>query len=172
METADSEHGDDQRLQDNADARIALEEARLLMQQINDASNAVDQKANVLLGAATLVVTLVPALQISIKGFPATSARTWALVAALVLYVVMLVVAVVAILPRRFIGPIRADWKTFDEFLLNETERSATLRLLSGYLTQIKVNESVVARKARWVSFGFLLLFFILLAVLLAGLLP
>ena len=130
----------------NENAKLALEEMRLQMGRVFQASDSLDQKANFLLGAAGLVIALAAALmpRLMIGSWP----KTALLVIAAILYALMIYFVLRALVPAKFMGPIQADYKVLEQYVLCELPDNALANILAGYTKRIDENKAVNAAKA------------------------
>jgi len=157
-------------IEDNTSLRLTLEEMRLAMDQRMRSGDAIDQKANLLLGAAGLVLVLAT----SLSPFRATR-PTWywiGMAVAFALYMIVVVATLATSWPRIYRLPVAADWKDLDESLFNKSERDALLVLISSYVEQIPYNGRINQSKARRLRIGLVLLPAIVAIVMAVNLLP
>ncbi len=131
---------------ENSDVKLALEEMRLNMQQSLDAGDALDQKVNLILAVAGLVIALGATLQISFS--PNRSVTYWIILSiVVVLYIVSVAAALLAVNPQNYRMAIASDWNELDKRIFEKKERQAILALLSGYVEQIQHNRQINHRK-------------------------
>jgi hypothetical protein len=129
------------------DARLALEELRLNMQQSLAAADALDQKANLVLVASGLILALATTLQISL--FAYHSIFYWVLLSAtVVVYILAVGIVLWAASPQPYRMAIASDWNEIDQHILGQPEREAILALLAGYVKQIQNNREINRKKA------------------------
>jgi len=113
--------------------KLALEEMRRLYDHRFDSADTLDQKAGTILGSATLVLSLVTTLQLTLAG-PSQPWFYWAgLALAFGLYVVMIVLTVWAMEPIAYPTPIKAEWQLLDRRLFRVEYRQALLTMIKAY---------------------------------------
>jgi hypothetical protein len=133
--------------ENNADVKLALEEMRFNMEQSLNAGDALDQKVNVLLAAAGLLLAIATTLQVSLVA-NRSNLYWFLLLLAIGLYAICVGVALFGSSPRSYHLALSADWSELDAHIFGRIERDAILSLLAGYVDQIQYNERVNKRKA------------------------
>jgi len=157
---------------DKESLRIALHEMRALLQQRFEAADALDRKADALLGTASLVLTLVSTLQLALLG-PGTSWLYWlGLVSAFVLYLALIALVSSTLMPESYTTPIQARWEVLDEYLFQRREEDALLTLISGYVEQITANRQILERRVARIRIAWRLLPAIVVILFLLSLMP
>lgn len=130
----------------NLDVKLALEEMRLNMQQSHDVADALDQKVNLVMVAAGIILTLASTLQISLSA--KHSPVYWVILCiAGILYLLTAGIALWAASPQAYRRAIASEWVELDQHLIGKSERDAILTLLAGYVTQIQHNRGINGRK-------------------------
>ena len=156
--------------EENKDVRLALEEMRFNMQQVLNNGDSLDQKVNILLVAAGVVLAITSTLQVTLS--PDRSNIYWGiLIFAIILYLLAVGFILFSSKPYMYHLAMSAKWEDLDKYLFNTSEREAILTLLAGYVDQIQYNEQINRRKAKFQSFSLgvlaitVLIFFILVAI-------
>lgn len=134
----------------NADIKLVLEEMRRQFDHVLHTGEILDQKAGAFLVAAGALIVLALGRQ------PVSSSPWVAGLALLVaaLYAAAFVLALVSIRTRNYKMQIATDWETLNEYMFNETERDATLEMISCYIEAIEQNREQNRRKTRLVDSG------------------
>lgn len=134
----------------NADVRIVLEEMRRQFDMGLRTGELLDQKAGASLVAAGALIVLAMGRQVSVlSGLPKTLA-----VAIAVLYAGVFILAMASIKTRDYKVNISTDWDELTQRMFNETERDATLVMVSSYIEAIEWNRKRNDSKARLVEWG------------------
>ena len=128
--------------------RLALEEMRRLYEQRFESADKLDEKAATLLGSASIILSLVSTLQLTLTGTDQPFFYWILLVVALLLYIGLIVLTVWAISPTTYQSPIKADWDVLDKRLFQQDEKQALLTLIKAYKDQVIANKEVNDRKA------------------------
>lgn len=134
----------------NADVKLVLEEMRRQFDMGLRTGELLDQKAGAFLVAAGAVIVLA-------MGQQAGASPWWAqalTVLVAVSYLVAVVLALVAIRTSTYKAQISTDWHDLEQRLFNETERNATLVMISTYIETIEHNRAQNNRKVRLVDWG------------------
>ena len=146
--------------------KLTLEEMRRLYTQRQAAADKLDDKAGTILGSASLILTLITTLQLTLLG-PDQPWYYWlGLAVAFTLYLVMILLTLLAFSPRTFTTPIKASWDILREKLFVVTEEEALLNLISAYEDQINNNKKILTQKARFVAIAIVLLGLIVIMLL------
>lgn len=150
-------------LKDNL--QLALDEMRLQMERVYQASDALDQKANFLLAGAGIVVGVATVLQPRLIAL--SPLKITLLGVSVVMYVVMVALVLRAMAPAGYVFPLKADYKVLEQYVLTEPLEQAISNVILGYTTRIDQNKAVNAGKARAIRISMLLLsaIFTLLAI-------
>lgn len=153
--------------------RLVLEELRNVFSNQLNAADSLDDKLKELLGAASLILTLVTTLQITTGieqiGWP----YLIGLVFALSFYVILIIVILRALRPVKYRLPIPSDWDEIAERFFPLDEEAALELLIINYLEYNSENSEFTRYKAarvRWVSFLLVMITFALIAMGLFGL--
>lgn len=155
----------------NADVKLALDEMQLNMEKGISAGDALDQKANTLLTAASLMLAIATTLQISIS--PNRSVYFWvALIFVLILYTGVIILILHISMPQTYHLPLKADWEELDNQLFGKTEREVILVILSGYVEQVAYNELLNKIKAKFYTRSYWMLILIIIALLVLTRIP
>ncbi len=143
------------------DNRISLLDImRERLAQADAAVTIAERKAEILLGATSILVAIAGVLQL--PNATANTASTAFLGIAVVLYVTLLLVSVKALYPVGYDYPVSTEWKEIHEWsAMSEGEYLSTL--ISEYADSIDSFFAVARKKANLVSVGFWLLGFIAL---------
>ena len=132
----------------NLDVKLALEEMRFNMQQSLSAGDALDQKVNLVLASAGLLMAIGTTLQISLA--PDRSDLYWfILLTAIGLYVLAVAAALTSASPQTYRLAIASNWAELNMQIFGKSERDVILTLLAGYVDQIQFNWRVNHSKAR-----------------------
>lgn len=142
---------------ENLDVKLALEEMRFNMQQSLSAGDALDQKTNLVLAAAAVVIAVGTTLQISLE-MNRSDLYWMILLLSIGLYLAAVGAALWGSRPQTYRLAIASDWSELNRQLFNKSEREAILALLSGYVDQIQHNQRINAVKAKRLQFSLLVL--------------
>lgn len=134
----------------NADVQIVLEEMRRQFDHGLRRGELLDQKAGAFLVAAGALIVLAMGRQV---GTLSGLAQILAVVIA-VLYAGVFILAMASIKTRDYKVNISTDWDELTQRMFNETERDATLVMVSNYVEAIEWNRKRNDSKARWVDWG------------------
>ena len=148
--------------------RLALEEMRMLYEQRFESSDALDKKAGTLLSSASLVLSIVTTLQLTQSGPDQPWFYWFGLFLAFGLYIGMITLTVIAITPKTYTTPIKADWNVLDQRLFQNDEQHALLNLIKAYMDRNNASKTIIKRKAnqiRWAG-GLLAIIVVLLSLL------
>jgi len=145
--------GTDTISENNADVKLALEEMRFNMEQILNAGDALDQKINILLIAAGLLLAIATTLQISLTSNK-SDLYWFLLLLAIGLYVICVGTALFSSSPKTYHLALSADWNELDKQVFGRAERDAILTVLAGYVDQIQYNEKINKHKANLYFFS------------------
>lgn len=132
---------------ENLDVKLALEEMRLTFKMIYDNGDVIDQKINMILIAAGLILGLTTSVNIS---FGITNSLLYWIIFAVAfsLYLFTIVGVLIGAKPTTYHLPIAAKWEVLDQNIFDRSERDAILSILSGYVDQIQYNKAINKRKA------------------------
>jgi hypothetical protein len=131
-------------------AKLALDEVRLLYQKHDADSNHIDNKAGSILTGASLILTLFGVLQISLSRDIQSLLYKIMLVVLFILFLGMVVLLMRILSPKEFRTVFKEDWEGVEKaILLKETEEEAALQLVSNYLERIQHNKKIIEGKAR-----------------------
>lgn len=150
----------------NDNAQLALEEMRLQMGRVFQASDSLDQKANFLLAGSGLLITLAVALM---PRMFTSLLQTLILVAAALLFAAMTYFVLRALAPAIYHGPIKADYAVLEEYVLNEPADDALANMIAGYVARIEQNKAINDAKALAINRCMVLFAVILLLLVLAA---
>lgn len=129
----------------NATCRLILDEMQRSLDQTFSASDSLDQKANLIIAAIALILTIFA---------PALATLSKQGLAAITLAIICVGLSAFAIRSREYRSPLAADWNELDQHLLGQSEGEALSVLISGYVDQINHNEELNRRKARFLDFA------------------
>lgn len=138
----------------NADVKLVLEEMRRQFDHVLHTGEILDQKAGAFLVAGGALIVLA----MGRRQFPMSPLATGLGLVVAGLYAVAFILILRSIQTRSYNQPLTTDWAEIDKALFNETERDATLTMISGYTTQIMFNQRLNHRKADLVDWGLRLL--------------
>jgi hypothetical protein len=133
---------------------LALDEVRSLNSFQFDSGDALDQKGSSLFGSASLILTLITTIVVSIGWGDTQVPLYWiALGVASLLYLIMTVVFLVNIGPRKYKTPLVADRDVIGREILDREGEEPILALVGGYIDAIEHNQDVNDAKkvAVWV---------------------
>ena len=128
--------------------RLALEEMRLLYERRSKSAASLDQKAGTILGAASLVLSLVTTLQLTLLGADQPWFYWVGLGAVFILYIVMISLTIWAMEPTVYPTPIKANWETLDRRLFRVDQKEAILTMIRAYKDRNNTIKSILAKKA------------------------
>jgi hypothetical protein len=133
---------------DNFDLQVSTEEMQAVLKRQYDGMDAIKATARSFFSAASLIIALLGALQIfSARVDPVYQALyPYGIVAALVLYIALVVSCSLALLPVTMKGPIAASWDVLSESLIGKEDRDILEMLLSGLLNAIQLNVPILKR--------------------------
>lgn len=153
----------------NHDLKLALEEMRFNLQQSISAGDALDQKVNVILITAGLIMAVTTTLQISLS-LDHSNLYWFILLVAVALYIFSVGAALLSSRPQAYHLAISADWEELDKHIFGRSERDAIMWLLSGYVDQVKYNGAINRYKAKLHKLSLVIMFItiVLLVVLTA----
>lgn len=144
---------------------VWLEEVRRLLDVQFSQIEALDTKASVVLGSASLISTLVPASQTSLfssalpSSLPAGCGLVLAgFIIAIVLYVCIVILAILAFRVRVYTFPLKIDRREIEEDYLPLTGEMVKKQVLSNYLKHLNENTKEINRKARFVQWSLIVL--------------
>ena len=126
------------------------------------------------LSAASLIISLVGALQIvTARVAPAWLWLYWSgVILAAMLYVTLIVVCSMALMPARTWLPIRPEWDNLTTTFKDKNEEEILLKYLSSILNAIDKNSPVLQRFVRLQKVALILLPIIVIILLSLALLP
>jgi hypothetical protein len=151
--------------------RLVLEELRDVLTRQFEAGDALDSKLKELLGAASLILSLVTTLQV-IGGIGRIGRLFWILTAfVMLLYVVLIFVIMRALRPMGYHSPIPSDWDEIEDRFFDLCEDAALELLIVNYLEYSERNNAPLKYKARMVRWASFLLAGIVLLLVVVGLL-
>jgi len=143
---------------------VLLEEVRRLLDVQFSQIEALDTKASVVLGSASLI-SLVIASQTSLfssappSSLPAECGFVLAgFTIAIVLYICIVILVILAFRVRVYTFPLKIDRREIEEDYLPLTEEMVKKQLLSNYLEHLNENTEEIDRKARFVQWSLVVL--------------
>jgi len=149
--------------------RLILDELRTtLSAQFNNADG-LDGKLKQLLSSASLILSIVTALQITTGIEQIGWFYLTVLVFALVLYAALVIVIVRGLRPMTYHSSIPTDWDEIADRYFGEDEDEALSTLISTYLDALDKNDIPINHKARMVTFASRLLVAIVLTLIILG---
>ncbi len=154
--------------------KIPLHYMRRTLDRQVDGIDTIKATVRSVLGAASLIVSLVAALQILTPGI----APEWdwlyraGIGLAAGLYVVLITACALALRPTNVFGPILSDWDELTTAFKGLDEKESISKELSSVLNAIELNTPIVRRYARLQQIAVTILPLIVLALLLLALLP
>jgi hypothetical protein len=154
-------------LQDNF--QLALDEMRLQMERVYQASDALDQKANFLLAAAGLVIAVVTALLPHLTATTPPPLKMALLIITAILYLIMVILVLKAMAPTGYVFPIESNYKVLEEYVLSVDPEQALANVLSGYTNTIDRNKGINKSKAKAIKISMVLFPMILFLIVVAA---
>lgn len=133
---------------------LALDEMRSQFDRQLQAGAALDSKANLLITAVTVLITLVAGLGIVLHS---TGLPTWypsGALAAVIVFAVLVGFGAFAIGPRYYRTPLAAELDVIGQSILAVSTYEAYQALVRGYVEQIQSNDRVMSNKAWLVRIG------------------
>jgi hypothetical protein len=109
-----------------------------------------DSKARANIQAATIILGLIGALQIIGQGTAMTPLAKVSLIAAIVTFAFMVAFAVIAIVPKGYYWPLKAERNNIREYL-QFSEIEYNLQIISDYISAIEANRPMLEKKSRYV---------------------
>ncbi len=148
-------------MEDNFAVEMALEEVRFHLKQQLSGVDTMRDGMRIILGAASLVVTVLGGLR-TWRGAPAANVDLFngILVLSLAAFVATIALCLSVLLPMTYTLPFKADWDEYVKILMEKPERDALLVGVSQYLMAIEKNTPVfdkVTIRARWAGICFIL---------------
>ena len=123
---------------------LALEEMRSFNSFQFDSGDSLDQKGSSLFSSASLILTLITTIVVSIGwGQPRDPAYWIALGVASLLYLVMTIVFLLNIGPRKYLTALAADREVIAREIIDREGEEAVLALIAGYVEAIGHNQQV-----------------------------
>lgn len=128
--------------------KLALDEMRLLYKHRSESSARLDQKAGTLLGAGSLVLSLVTTLQLTLLGFGQPWFYWVGLGIVFILYIAMISLTIWAMEPTVYQTPIKAEWDTLDRRLFRVKQKEAILTMIKAYKDRNNSTKLILEKKA------------------------
>jgi len=148
----------------NNDLLIPLEELKRDYQNISNASDILDGKLNQLLVVSGAIVTVGSAIKLFDNLFKFDIVGIINLIIVL-LYFISILISLIGSRPTNYRTPVSPDWKKLDEDFFDKPEREVYKKIITGYIEQIKYNNSQNQKKQKTyfisliiISINFLLL--------------
>lgn len=138
--------------------KLALEEMQSLYSWGQEASDELNNKAGTILGSASLILSLITTLQLTLSGTNQPWFYWLGLGIVFLLYLAMIILTLLTMFPRTYTTPIKASWEVLNEHLFQPTEKQALLNLISAYKNHIKANKVIGAQKAKLVMWSTILM--------------
>jgi uncharacterized membrane protein len=137
-------------MDDNIDIKVSLDEAKACHLRQSRQIEITRDIAKTILGSVTIFVSVVGSLT-SIRGTSPsnTSFYNWVVGIAAFLFVVMIVFCMRLLLPEKFIGPVDSQAKVYEEAFFDKDERTVLLKMFSGYLNAVQLNDPIIAKRNR-----------------------
>lgn len=146
-----------QAVQESGYRQAIAEMERLLDAQMKNIAD-IKSNAQIILGAASLIVALVSALQTFSPAVPSPAYTALAIVIS-VLYVIMVVCCIAALFLARVLQPVKADWDVFYEVYINQSDNIARYQqILSAQFNVFALNKPMISRRSWLVNAATLLL--------------
>jgi hypothetical protein len=148
---------------------IVLEELRGSNERTWTAGDALDQKANFVFAGGSVIVGILAALLYG-RGMENICAVLWGIiVSAVVLYLILTILFLVVISPRRFRTALREDKDTIENEMFGREHQVALLSIIEGYIETISFNRNVNQTKVKGVRWSALIMAFLVILLVLFG---
>ena len=139
-----------------------------------DGIDTVKTNIRAVLSAASLIVSLVSAMQFLTLKIDTNWIWLYhsGVIATAVLYVALIVVCIMGLWPTYVVGPVKTDWDELTTAFKGLSERDALAKELSAVLNSIELNSPIVKRYRNLQMIALALLPLIVILMLLMALIP
>lgn len=127
---------------------LPLEEVKRAYEEQLKSVDSIKQTIRTIFGASSLIVSLTSGLQImsSIIVPERQGVFIAGIVAAAILYILLIFFCIAGMWPTSLAGPIKMDWDVLSTVFVNMTEEDRKAKYISGLLNAMKINQPVITR--------------------------
>ncbi len=141
----------------NFGLQVSIEEMQKAFDREMASFDTVKANNRTIFTAASLLVSLLSALQILSARVDPAWLVAWrsGLIFTAVLYIVLIIICVYSLRPLDVYGPVKADWDTLMEAFYGKTDEEILLLRLNSIVDTIQVNKTMLRKSAsvnRWAS--------------------
>jgi len=138
-------------MDDNMDIKVSLDEAKACFLRQSKQIEMTRDIAKTIIGAVTIFVSIVGSLT-SIRGTSPsnTSLYNWVVIIAAILFIAMIGFCMKLLLPEKFFGPIDSKTKVYEDAFFDKDERTVLLKIFSGYLNAVQLNDPAIRNRNRY----------------------
>lgn len=151
---------------------MVLEELRRTFDQYAHSADILDDKAQGLLSASSIVMGLFSLLQLSLVGPGQSLIYQTGVVLIIIGYLIIIALCINVLHPRKYKNAISTDWNTLSSYLLDKENSQAYETLISTYLASIEENKKMNLEKARRLNLAVKILPMLIVGMFILSLFP